>query len=51
MILARNPDLPSRETLGYTASDVIINQKNLIVLEDRHLHWDQPEDDVLDVEA
>ena len=51
MILARNPDLPSRETLGYTASDVIINQKNLIVLEDRHLHWDQPEEDVLDVEA
>lgn len=51
LILARHPDLPSKDTLGYTASDVIINRKNLILLEEHHLHWDQPEDvDVMDVE-
>ncbi|MAI90061.1 glutamate 5-kinase [Ponticaulis sp.] len=50
LILARHPDLPSQDTLGYTASDVIINQKNLIILEEHHLNWDQPEDDVLQIE-
>ncbi|MAP94095.1 MAG: glutamate 5-kinase [Ponticaulis sp.] len=50
LILARHPDLPSKETLGYAASDVIINRKNLILLEEHHLHWDQPaEEDVLEI--
>lgn len=47
--MASYPDLPVSETLGYTASNVIINQKNLIILNDHHLQWDQPEDDVHDV--
>ncbi len=51
LILARHPDLPAKETLGYSASDVIINRKNLILLEEHHLSWDKPEDDMLDIAA
>ena len=50
LILALNQDKTPKELLGYKASDVIINQKNLILLEERHLNWDQPVDDVLQVD-
>lgn len=44
LLMASYPDIPVSETLGYTASEVIINQKNLIILEERHLPWVQPDD-------
>lgn len=50
LLMASYPDIPVSETLGYTASEVIINQKNLIILEDHHLNWEQPEDGVVDIE-
>ncbi len=49
LIMASYPDIPVSETLGYQASGVIINQKNLIILTEHHLLWDQPEDGVQDV--
>lgn len=49
LLMASYPDIPVSETLGYQASEVIINQKNLIILEEHHLPWDQPLDDKMDV--
>ncbi len=50
LLIASYPDIPVSETLGYNASEVIINQKNLIILEDHHLNWDQPDNDVHDIQ-
>jgi glutamate 5-kinase len=49
LVLVKYPDLPIEDTLGYTASDVVINQKNLILLDDRHLQWDQPDEEPVDI--
>lgn len=49
LLMASYPDMPVSETLGYQASEVIINQKNLIILGEHHLPWDQPAEGVLDI--
>lgn len=49
ILMASYPEIPVSETLGYQASEIIINQKNLIILDQRHLLWDQPEGEVVDL--
>ncbi|MGF1544961.1 MAG: glutamate 5-kinase [Parvularculaceae bacterium] len=44
LLLKRNPVTPPAELLGYDASGTLINQNNLVVLEDRHVTWDPPEE-------
>ena len=46
-VLASNPDLPPRQLLGYQTGGTIISADNLIVLEDRHLPWDSPDEGAL----
>ena len=48
-LMASYPEMPMRETLGYQVSEVIINQKNLIILDEHHLPWDQPMEDIFDI--
>ncbi len=43
MLIARNPERPIKELLGYQAEATLVNRKNLVILEDHHLPWDQPE--------
>ena len=45
MALARNLDMDPKQLLGYQTAAVIVTRNNLIVLEDRHLTWDTPEQD------
>ena len=47
MALARNPDMTALQLLGYKTLGTLITDKNMIVLDDRHLPWDLPEDDVM----
>lgn len=42
-LIASNPDREIRELLGYQAEETLINRKNLVILEDHHLPWDEPE--------
>ncbi|MEE4277582.1 MAG: glutamate 5-kinase [Halieaceae bacterium] len=44
-LLARHPQVPSEELLGYKVEPVLVNRKNLVVLEDHHLPWEQPSDE------
>jgi hypothetical protein len=37
------PDREIRELLGYQAGGTLVNRKNLVILEDHHLPWDEPE--------
>lgn len=46
-VLASNPDLPPKQLLGYQTAATIVSANNLIVLEDHHLPWDSPDDDML----
>ncbi len=46
LLLARNLDQQPSELLGYKARPEIIRRENMVVLEDRHLAWDEPQDDV-----
>lgn len=41
-LIASNPDRETRELLGYQAEATLVNQKNLVILEDHHLPWDEP---------
>jgi len=43
-LIARHPDTPCEQLLGYQAEAVLVNRKNLVVLEDHHLPWEQPSD-------
>ncbi|MFT7288391.1 MAG: glutamate 5-kinase [Halieaceae bacterium] len=43
-LIACNPDRPTRELLGYQAEATLVNRKNLVILEDHHLPWDEPEE-------
>ncbi len=43
-LIARNPDKSSTELLGYQTQPVLVNRKNLVILEDHHLPWEQPSD-------
>jgi glutamate 5-kinase len=42
-ILIRNLDIPARQLLGYQSDAEFIRPENMVVLEDRHLTWDAPE--------
>lgn len=42
-IIARNPDRSVREMLGYEVATRLVNRNNLVILEDHHLPWDQPD--------
>lgn len=42
-ILLRNRDLPARQLLGYQSDAEIIRPENLVLIEDRHLTWDAPD--------
>ena len=41
-LIARNRDRPVSELLGYQAEPTLVNRKNLVILEDHHLPWDEP---------
>ncbi|CAO1650994.1 glutamate 5-kinase [Parasphingorhabdus sp. NYA22] len=47
MALARNPTLSAMQLLGYKTLGTLITDKNMIVLDDRHLTWDLPADEVM----
>ena len=42
-ILMRNLELPARQLLGYQSDAEFIRPENMVVIEDRHLTWDAPE--------
>lgn len=50
LLLCRNPDQSPFDLLGYSAAARIISAENMAILEDHHLPWDAPEDDVIMVE-
>ena len=43
-LIARNPDRSVKEMLGYEVAMRLVNRNNLVILEDHHLPWDQPEE-------
>lgn len=47
MALARNPTLSAMQLLGYKTLGTLITDKNMVVLDDRHLTWDLPADEVM----
>ncbi len=47
MVLARHPEISPKELLGYQTGGTVISRENLIVLEDRHLLWDKPDEETL----
>ena len=47
MVLARHPEISPKELLGYQTGGTVISRENLIVLEDRHLLWDKPEEETM----
>ena len=47
MALARNPTMTALQLLGYKTLGTLITDKNMIVLDDRHLTWDLPADEVM----
>ncbi|MFW6413010.1 MAG: glutamate 5-kinase [Oceanicaulis sp.] len=42
ILLARNPDRPVKELLGFEASPRIIARENMALLKEHHLPWDAP---------
>ena len=42
MVLARNADQDVQDLLGYQARPEIINRDNMVILEDKHILWDAP---------
>lgn len=47
MALARNPTMSAMQLLGYKTLGTLITDKNMVVLDDRHLTWDLPADEVM----
>ena len=45
MALARNPKMTAMQLLGYKTGGTLITDKNMVVLDDRHLPWDLPSDE------
>jgi len=43
--LLLNPDISCTQLLGYQTGGTIISRNNLVVLQERHLPWDSPEED------
>lgn len=48
LILARNPDIPAKQLLGYQTNATLVSRDNLVVLEDRHIPWDTPPEDQIE---
>lgn len=46
MLLARNLEQPAKDLLGYDAGANIINADNMVLLEDHHILWDAPTDEL-----
>ncbi len=42
-ILHRNQDIPAKQLLGYQSDAEIIRPENIVVIEDRHLAWEAPD--------
>jgi len=42
-LIAEHPAKPIKELLGYQAAGLLVNRNNVVILEDHHLQWDQPE--------
>lgn len=42
-LIARHPDRPVKELLGYQSESKLVNRNNLVILEKHHLHWDEPD--------
>lgn len=45
-LIARNPDREVVDLLGYDESR-LVNNNNLVILQDHHLPWEQPEESIL----
>jgi len=45
MALARNPSMTAMQLLGYKTGGTLITDKNMVVLDERHLPWDLPASD------
>lgn len=43
-VIAAHPDERVEELLGYKASSRLINANNLVILEEHHLNWEEPDD-------
>jgi len=43
-LIASRVDVSVKDLLGYKASSRVINGNNLVILEDHHLNWEQPDD-------
>jgi glutamate 5-kinase len=43
-LIARFPERPIKELLGYQAEGRLVNRNNLALLEDHHLPWEEPEE-------
>jgi glutamate 5-kinase len=48
LILARNPDIPAKQLLGFQTSATLVSRDNLVALEDRHIPWDTPPEDEIE---
>lgn len=42
-LIARHQDRPVKELLGYQTEGLLVNRNNLVILEDHHLPWEEPE--------
>jgi glutamate 5-kinase len=42
-LIARYPDRPIKELLGYQSAGQLVSRNNLAILEDHHLPWEEPE--------
>lgn len=47
MVLARHPEISPHELLGYQTGGTVVSRENLIVLEDHHLLWESPNENLL----
>ena len=43
-VLTSNPDTQAEKLLGYRTKGEVIRSANLVMLENRHLLWDAPEE-------
>jgi glutamate 5-kinase len=43
-LIASRMDVSVKDLLGYKASSRVINGNNLVILEEHHLNWEQPDD-------
>jgi len=44
MVLTRNMNMPPQQLLGYKTNATIVGKENLVLLEERHLQWDSPDE-------